>query len=227
MFLFASCNIPYISSYQIYSFTIFVRTNEHATQSTFRNALDDCPFHLKSYKEKKNPPFSKFLLNSLLSGSSSGVKLFIFNISAMNLFLFNILAIQSSWKWMFWFGLCWTKMIGSCQLPKSIIWTWFQWEKTITQNKSSPHPSPPYPRKSTGCPLITRVTMFLFASCNIPWQKNCLLSVYKENRAVFPSCIKIWWQSSKAFRKVDCVACSLVRTNIVKLYGNINQPWQE
>ena len=53
-----------------------------------------CTFHLKSYKEKKNPPFSKFLLNSLLSGSSSGVKLFIFNISAMKLFLFNILAIR-------------------------------------------------------------------------------------------------------------------------------------
>jgi hypothetical protein len=60
-------------------------------------------------------------------------------------------------------------LFNTCQLPKSIIWTWFQWEKTITQNKSSPHPSPPYPRKSTGCPLITRVTMFLFASCNIPY----------------------------------------------------------
>ena len=46
---------------------------------------------------------------------------------------------------MFWFGLCWKKMIESCQLPKSIIWTWFQWGKAITQNKSSPHPSPPYP----------------------------------------------------------------------------------
>jgi hypothetical protein len=44
----------------------------------------------KKLQRKKNPPFSKFLLNSLLSGSSSGVKLFIFNISAMKLFIFNI-----------------------------------------------------------------------------------------------------------------------------------------
>jgi hypothetical protein len=35
-------HITYISSYQIYGFTIFVRINEHATQSTFRNVLDDC-----------------------------------------------------------------------------------------------------------------------------------------------------------------------------------------
>jgi len=53
--------------------------------------------HQKSYKQKKsnkNPPFWKFLLNSLLSGSSSCVKLFIFNILAMKLFIFNILAIR-------------------------------------------------------------------------------------------------------------------------------------
>ena len=34
-----------------------------------------------------------------------------------------------------------------------------------------------------------------------------LLSVYKENRAVFPFCRKIGWQSSKAFQKVNYVTC--------------------
>ena len=54
------------------------------------------------------------------------------------LWLFRWDVHQCSWKWMFWFGLYWKKIIGSCQLPKSIIWTWFQWEKKTTQNKSSP-----------------------------------------------------------------------------------------
>jgi hypothetical protein len=36
------------------------------------------------------------------------------------------------------------------------------------------------------------------------------LSVYKENRAVFPFCRKIWWQSSKTFQKVNYVTCSVV-----------------
>ena len=36
-----------------------------------------------------------------------------------------------------------------------------------------------------------------------------LLSVYKENRAVFPFCRKIWWQSSKAFQKVNYATCSI------------------
>jgi len=44
----------------------------------------------KKLQAKKNLPLSKFLLNYLHSGSSSGVKLFIFNISAMNLFIFHI-----------------------------------------------------------------------------------------------------------------------------------------
>jgi hypothetical protein len=37
--------------------------------------------------------------------------------------------------------------------------------------------------------------------------------VYKENRAVFPFCRKIWWQSSKTFQKVNYVTCSLVLWN--------------
>jgi hypothetical protein len=32
----------------------------------------------------------------------------------------------------------------------------------------------------------------------------------KRNRAVFPFCRKIWWQSSKTFQKVNYVTCSLV-----------------
>ena len=36
--------------------------------------------------------------------------------------------------------------------------------------------------------------------------------MYKENRAVFPFCRKIWWQSSKAFHKVNYVTCSVVWT---------------
>jgi hypothetical protein len=34
--------------------------------------------------------------------------------------------------------------------------------------------------------------------------------VYKETRAVFPFCRKIWWQSSKSFQKVNYATCSLV-----------------
>jgi hypothetical protein len=41
-------------------------------------------------------------------------------------------------------------------------------------------------------------------------KKIFLLSVYKENRAVFPFRRKFWWQSSKIFQKVNYVTCSLV-----------------
>ena len=34
--------------------------------------------------------------------------------------------------------------------------------------------------------------------------------MYKENRAVFPFCRKIWWQSPKTFQKVNYVTCSVV-----------------
>ena len=41
-------------------------------------------------------------------------------------------------------------------------------------------------------------------------KKRFLLSVYKENRVVFPFCRKICWQSSKTFQKVNYVTCSVV-----------------
>jgi hypothetical protein len=49
---------------------------------------------------------------------------------------------------------------------------------------------------------------FRFRSEQIP--QIFPLSVCKENRAVFPFCRKIWWQSSKAFQEVNYVTCSLV-----------------
>jgi hypothetical protein len=72
----------------------------------------------------------------------------------------------------------------------------------------------------SGMSLATEATWKLAISkwqCKVNFQYICLvinkifpLSVYKENRTVFPFCIKIWWQSFKTFQKVNYVTCSLV-----------------
>ena len=72
--------------------------------------------------------------------------------------------------------LIWTllkKMIGSCQLQQSVIWTLIQWEnKSLRINLSS------HPRKSNECSLITRVVMFLIVSFKIPYINSFQIYIF-------------------------------------------------
>jgi hypothetical protein len=73
---------------------VSVREKNHSEKIFTSPSLSTPTPEIKSHKQKKNPLFSKFLLNSLLSGSSSCVKLSIFNILAISNVLFSLSLIR-------------------------------------------------------------------------------------------------------------------------------------